>query len=219
MENGVRQTDRRERDLDPEVIKRRNELFKQYVTPYFNMIYKLVMQYSWDMKNVEENYNLVLLNFYRGIETYDPDRSIKTWLHICTKRQVRELERRRKRDEDIKAFNLDITDCGEEDFAASDKPSANLMNVDNYRDFYNDDILWVLDQMKPIHRDALILQEAGYSLKEIADIEYKRGTLKSHTIDTVKSRLFLARQFMKKHLTRDGKRKMGQENNDSLHRD
>jgi DNA-directed RNA polymerase specialized sigma24 family protein len=89
-----------------------------------------------------------------------------------------------------------------------DEPSANEMGIYNYQELYNDDMLSVLDAMKSIHREALLLQEAGYSLKEIAEIEYKKGTLKSHNIETIKSRLFLARQFLKKNLTRDGKRKI-----------
>ena len=207
MEDKIHSAERSERDLDPAVIKKRNELFQQYVVPYFNMVYKLTMEYSWDLSHVEENYNEVLINFYRGIETYDPNRPIRTWLHIVTKRCVLELERKRYRDKESKNCDRDI-ESYEEVLSAPDKPSANLMDVTNYRDFYNDDILWVLDKMKPIHRDALMLQEAGYSLKEIADIEYERGTLKSHNVETVKSRLYLARQFMKKYLTRDGKRKM-----------
>ena len=163
------------------------------------------MNYTFDPANVQENYNEVLINFFRRIETYDPSRSIHTWLHIVTKRQVAELERRRNRhnnkngDHDIE----DLYDCT----PASSKVSANVMGIDNYRELYSDDILTVLDSMKPIHKDALLLQEAGYSLKEIADIEYNKGTLKSRNIETVKSRLFLARQYLKKYLTRDGKRK------------
>ncbi len=167
------------------------------------MVYKLVMQYSSSPSNWEENYTDVLVNLYRYIETYDESKSIKTWLHIVTKRHVFELERRRRAaanfddDKDIEVFE-DITD---------DEPSSNCMGVDNYREYYSDAILEVLDMMKPIHRDALILQEAGYSLKEIVEIEHKKGTLASKNIETIKSRLHLARQFMKKHLTRDGERK------------
>ena len=163
------------------------------------------MNYTFEPCNVQENYNEVLVNFYRRIETYDPTRSIHTWLHIVTKRQVAELERRRARhnnrneDYDIE----ELYECT----PSSMEPSANVMGVDNYRELYNDDILTVLDSMKPIHKDALLLQEAGYSLKEIAEIEYNKGTLKSRNIETVKSRLFLARQYLKKYLTRDGKRK------------
>lgn len=176
------------------------------MSPFYNMIYKLVIQYSFSSSNVEENYNEVLINFYRRIETYDPERPIRTWLHIVTKRHVFELERRRKRHENTDEC-VDIDSC-DADIPMSDKPSSNLMGIENYKEFYSDEILEVLDMMKPKHRDALILQEAGYSLKEIAEIEYRKGQLKSKNIETIKSRLFLARRFMKKHLTKDGKRKM-----------
>lgn len=205
MADEVRNKTRPDRDVDPATVRRRNELFDKYITPYYNMIYKLTMEYSWNSDHVEENYNEVLVNLYRGIETYDPNRSIRTWIHIVTKRHVIELEKKRARGNN-KDQDKDIENY-EEIVAAPDKPGAGLMGVENYREFYSDEILEVLDSMKSIHRDALILQEAGYSLKEIADIEYEKGTLKSHNIETVKSRLFLARQYMKKYLTRDGKRK------------
>ncbi len=217
MEKSVCEAKGQDRELDPEVARKRNELFAQYVTPYYNMIYKLVMNYTFNPANVEENYNEVLINFFRRIDTYNPERSIRTWIHIVTKRMVFELERRRRRhdnknhDRSIESYQ----DCGDEEILPSQvctaistsvKTSSNCMGLGNYRQYYNDDILEVLDSMKPIHRDAILLQEAGYSLKEIADIEYRKGTLKSHNIETVKSRLFLARQFLKKNLTRDGER-------------
>ena len=93
------------------------------------------------------------------------------------------------------------------------------MGIDNYRELYNDEILSVLDEMKPIHRDAFLLQEAGYSLKEIVEIEHRKGTLKSKNIETVKSRLFLARQYLKKHLTRDGKRVSDQTDDEGVQPD
>ena len=100
-----------------------------------------------------------------------------------------------------------------------DSVSGNIMGVDNYRELYNDDILSVLDELKPIHRDVFILQEAGYSLKEIAEIEYQKGTLKSKNVETVKSRLFLARQYLKKHLTRDGERIHRKTDNEDIYQD
>lgn len=205
MEKSVCEAGYTDPELNPEVASLRNRLFEQYVSPYFNMIYKLCMNYTYDPANVQENYNEVLINFYRRIETYDPSRSIHTWLHIVTKRQIAELERRRARHSN-RNDDYDIEDYSNCTQYVS-KPSANIMGVDNYRELYCDDILAVLDSMKPIHKDALLLQEAGYSLKEIAEIEYNKGTLKSRNIETVKSRLFLARQYLKKHLTRDGKRK------------
>ena len=201
-----------DKERDPAVIARRTELFNKYVKPYYNMIYKLCMNYSNCQDNVEENYTEVLVNFYRRIETYDPSRSIHTWL--VTKRQVFELERQRQKhnnkdyDNDIEWYGDNIIDDSE--------VSGNAMGIDNYRQLYNDEILSVLDEMKPIHRDAILLQEAGYSLREIAEIEYAKGTLKSKNIETIKSRLFLARQYLKKHLTRDGERVTDAANNEGM---
>ena len=196
-----------DKETDPEVIARRTALYNKYVTPFYNMIYKLTMQYSFKSENVEENYTEVLINFYRRIETYDPRRSIRTWLHICTKRHVMALDKKRQTHNNINDDNDIDTFC--EDIFNYDKIGANMMDIDNYREMYNDDILAVLDELKPIHRDALLLQAAGYSLKEIVEIEYKKGTLKSRNIETVKSRLFLARKYLKKRLTRDGERISG----------
>lgn len=203
MEKQICKTEYRDPELDPEVAARRNKLFQQYVAPYYNMIYKLCMNYTYNPVNVPENYNGVLINFYRRIETYDPNKPIRTWLHIVTKRQIAELERKRKV-HDNRNDDYDI----EELCKYSDKQSSNSMGIDNYRDVYSDEILAVLDSMKPTHRDALLLQEAGFSIKEIAEIEHNKGVLKSRNTETIKSRLFLARQYLKKHLTRDGKRKI-----------
>ena len=212
------QEEQLDKELDPQVIARRHELYNKYVAPFYNMIYKLCIQYSFNPRNVQENYNEVLVNFYRRIETYDPERSIRTWLHIVTKRHILALERKRQAEIDKDNDDNDVEVFGDE-VIDDDETSGNVMGIENYRELYNDDILSILDEMKPIHRDALLLQEAGYSLREIAEIEFKKGTLKSKNVETVKSRLFLARQYLKKHLTRDGKRIYGEANDEDFYGD
>ena len=115
------------------------------------------MNYTYDSWNVEENYNEVLINFFRRIETYDTSRPIRTWLHIVTKRMVAELERRRKR-HDNKNYDRSIEsyeDCGDDEIlhpqicsaiSANLNISSNCMGLENYRQFYNDDILEVLER-------------------------------------------------------------------------
>jgi len=191
-------------EQDPKVIELRTKLFNKYVVPYYNMIYKLCIKYSFSPKNVQENYIEVLANFYRFIPTYDTTRSIKTWLHIVTKRHILELEKKRGRKGILdNTYNLDNSKSE----AATDNIPANAMQLENYREYYSDDVLQVLDMMKPIHKYSLLLQEVGYSLKEITQIEYEKGMLPSRNIETVKSRLFFAHKFLKKNLTRDGERK------------
>lgn len=191
-------------ERDPEVIARRTALFNKYILPFVRMIFKLCKKYSWSPDNVEENYSEVMVNFYRRIETYDPSRPIHAWIHTCVKHQVWACEKQRQMhnnkdyDEDIGNYIYDIFD--------DEHVSSNALGVDNWRQVYNPDIVAVLDELKPRHRDALILQEAGYSLKEIAEIEFAKGTLKAPNIDTIKSRLRLARIHLKNRLTKDGQR-------------
>lgn len=193
-------------EVNPETAARRNALFRKYIEPYKNLIYWLCIQYSDNSENVEENYTLALTNLFRGIETYDPSKPIKPWIHFVTKRFVWNINKSRYLEQQVQDVSRDVFACCDE-ICADDEPKWNVMGMDNWREMYSDEILAVLDEMKPIYRDALLLQQAGYSLIEITDIEYEKGTLSSHNIDTVKSRLFLARQYMKERITRDGKRK------------
>lgn len=194
--------------ISDEVAARRRALFDQYVTPYTRMIYKLCLRYTFNPDYVDDNYVEVLANMYKYIETYDPERSIHTWLHIVTKRCVFDLDQRKKRHQDMLNDDNDIKTFSSSDILFDEEEvSSNVMGIDNYRELYNDDILAALDQLKPQYRRALLYQQAGYKLKEIAEIEYKNGALESRNIETVKSRLFLARQQLQQLLTRDGKRR------------
>ena len=78
------------------------------------------------------------------------------------------------------------------------------MGMDNYEQYYNDDILEALDQLTPIHKEALLLQQAGYKMEEIVEISFQNGNLKTKNMDTIKSRIFLAKKQMRSLLTRDG---------------
>lgn len=203
-------TERIDREVLPEVIQRRTELFNKYIIPNLNLVYWLCKVYSASYETIQENYSMALTNLYRGIETYNPNEAIATWIHICTKRYILEQERRRARVADQRDYNHDVSDMTMSEFFDAEnmeRPSSNALDEKNYRQFLNDDILEALDSLNPIHRDALILQQAGYSLKEIAEIEYKKGRLDSRNIDTVKSRLFLARRILMKRLNRNGTKK------------
>lgn len=102
--------------------------------------------------------------------------------------------------------NLKVSDIGDT-MLDDDEINANCMSVENYRQYYNDDILEALDSLEPIYKEALLLQQAGYKLHEIMDITYKSGSLKTRNIETVKSRLFLAKKKMRKMINRDGEKR------------
>ena len=170
------------------------------------------MRYTFNPNDTQDNYVEVLTNMYKYIESYDSKRSIHTWLHIVTKRCVFDMDQRRKRQQDMLNDDNDVDSFSvSNDFIEIGEVSAGAMSIDNYRELYSDDVLYALDQLKPQYKRALLLQQAGYKLKEIAEIEYRNGALDSRNIETVKSRLFLARQQLQQLLTRDGKRRTTEE--------
>ena len=181
------------------------ELFQKYVMPYQRMNKSLCRKYTLIPNYADENYADVLCNLYQYIKTYDPSKDIRTWLHICTKRRVVCLDTRRKKqdarndDKDIELFSNEFLDESDENYKHIDEY--------NYRDYMTDDILWALDKLKPKYRNSFVLQLVGYKLSEIAMIEFERGNLKIPNTETIKSRLFIARQFLMKYLDRDGNKR------------
>lgn len=191
-------------EVDQESIRRRRDLFNKWVLPHKNLVYKLCIKYSFSSNDIEDNYNEVLINFFKYIESYDPARSIQTWLHIVTKRFISDMNTRNsafKRTDDIDVCEISNTCLDEED------EGSNSLSADNYHFFYNDDILNALRELKPIYREALLLQQAGYKLNEIMEISHQNGNLKVKNLETVKSRLFLAKTQMRKLITRDGEKR------------
>lgn len=185
-------------------IELRTELFNRYILPNRNLVYRLCIRYTFLQENIADNYSEALVNFFRYITTYDPQRSLLNWIHIVTKRFVMEQNRRHGRlpvSENVDVFKLASS------LSDEDETHGNAMGMDNYREFYNDDILAALDRLKPIYREALLLQQAGYKLEEIVEISYRNGNMKSRSMDTMKSRIFLAKQQMRKLITPNGEKR------------
>lgn len=189
-----------ERDLDPKSIKRRTELFTKYILPHKRLIYSICIKYTFEDSDIEDNYSEVLLNFFRYIESYNPERQLKSWIYAVAQRHVFDLNKRNslmKVSDNVDVVNLpDVEDNGH--------VSGNCLGMDNYQQYYKDDILEALDKLAPIHKEALLLQQAGYKLEEIVEISFQNGNLKSKNMDTIKSRIFLAKKQMRTLITRDG---------------
>lgn len=191
-----------QRDLDPESVRRRTELFTKLILPHKRLIYSICIKYTYDEKYIEDNYSEVLVVLFRYIESYNPERPLKSWIYATTQRYMWELGRRHSK----APQSNDNVDVGflPDDAAVEGEVSSNCMGIDNYRELYNDDILEALDSLPEIHREALLLQQAGYKLGEIVEISYQNGNLRSKNTDTIKSRIFLAKKTLRRILSEDG---------------
>ncbi len=188
-----------------ESIELRSRLFEELILPNINLVYRLAIRFSQKPQDIDENYNECLINLFRYIHTYNPEKNLANWIFICCKRLVYDLDCKRaqfKTTDDVNPENI-VSHYAEDPFEVS----GNCMGLDNYRDFYNDDVLRAIDRLNPIYREALLLQQAGYKLEEIMEIALRNGTLKHPNLETVKSRLFLAKLKMRQMIDRDGNSK------------
>lgn len=176
---------------------KKKELFDKYVMPNYDFVRKLCERYTASRQDVDENFNDVLLNLYIYIETYDESRDLKTWLHVVTKRHVFSVNKRRMQYgnslQDIESVYGNGKDCED-----------NPCEMECCDGGYHDGLSVALDLMPQIHRKAFEMQMSGYSLKEIAKILNESGELESNNINTVKTRVFNARKFLRKHIDREG---------------
>lgn len=186
---------------DEESVRTRTALFHKYVYPYRNLIYHICIRHTRDKENLDDNYNEVLINFFRYVSSYDPRREVKTWLYAITVRMLADLERKNNRftrEGDVGAMRME---------QLPDKPCTAEVTPENYRELFSDEIVEALEQIGRNYREALLLQMGGYKLEEIMEILYQRGCLRTRNIETTKSRIFLAKKKLRERLTRDGKRK------------
>lgn len=192
--------------LEDESAIRRAELLRKYVLPHKNLIYSICIKYTFNQEDVEDNYQEALINFFKYMDSYDPRRPVKTWIYAVTQRLMTDLNNR-NRNRLLPDENVDVGDL-KSTLLYDDEPSEACLGIDNYEQYYNDDILWALRRLKPIYREPLLLQQAGYKIGEITDILHRKGMLQSKNIETVKSRLFLAMNQLRNLLTRDGEKRM-----------
>ena len=133
---------------EDESARQRAELLRKYVMPHKNLIYSICIKYTYNQEDIEDNYLEALANFFKYMDSYDPARPVKTWIYAVTKRLVADLNNR-NRNRMPPDDNIDISEISSS-LSDEDEPSGNSMGMDNYREFYNDDILWALDRLKPI---------------------------------------------------------------------
>lgn len=186
---------------DEESVRTRTVLFHKYVYPYRNLIYHICIKQTRDKENIDDNYNEVLINFFKYVSSYDPRREIKTWLYAITVRMLADLERKNNRftrEGDVGAMRME---------QLPDKSCTAEVTPENYRELFSDEIVEALEQIGRNYREALLLQMGGYKLEEIMEILYQRGCLRTRNLETTKSRIFLAKKKLRERLTRDGKRK------------
>lgn len=178
----------------------RTDLFNKLIVPELDYVKRIVKLYTYNKNNLDDYYVEVLENFFKYMHTYNPEKPLRTWIHIVVRRFIQESVRKQ---------SLAITDdvsieSVKDEFADEEYGEYGHLDASNYHELVGDDMLEALESLKPIHKEAFLLQASGFSLSEITEILYANGKLKTKNLETVKSRVFLAKTELKKKITRDG---------------
>lgn len=186
-----------------------DELFKQYVAPYSRLIYWMCIKYSACRYYIEDNYQEVLYELHRCIHTYSPERGdIKTWLCTVAKHTVLDMNRKHRRHSHSNtSYETDLSQIAGDYCAYGVESSLKGDYLTDYRMLFSDDILEALEQLSPILRETLLLHLSGYKLREIADISYRSGSMKNKKTYTAGTRLFEAKQHMRRLIDEHGNRR------------
>lgn len=188
------------RDIDPASVKLRTELFTKQVLPHKGMIYDIAIRFSREKRHIEDNYSDIMVALFKYIESYNPQRDIKSWIYTIATRLI--FDNNQKYGRITINHNKEVEQLPED--VASSGVSYSHLSPENYREHYNDDILAALDAIPIIHREALILQQSGYKITEIVEIAFQNGTLHSKSAETIKSRIYHAKRSMQQLITCEG---------------
>lgn len=176
------------RQLGPNEKKK---LFNKYIIPNLSSIKSLTRRYTDDYQDVDDNYNYCLAQLYNYIGSYNPERKLDTWLHICVKRIC--FHQNKKRAEEASHWT-DIEMCTMEDLYQHGTNMIVDAGFGTLVDNISDKMYAALMQIPPQRLSPFIMYAQGHRIREITAAEWKMGHLEKRSEDVVKSRIYWAKR-------------------------
>lgn len=177
----------RRRRGSPISEREQKALFHKYIVPNLTSIKSLTVKYTDKYQDVEDNYNYVLAQMYSYIHSYDPTKSLNTWIHIVTKRACFNQNIKRAQ---YSSLQTDMEFCSSD--TLHQHGTANIVEagfgtlVDNLSDQMYDALM----QIDSCKLSAFLLYAQGIGIREITQIEYNAGHLDKKNEDVIKSRIY-----------------------------
>ena len=136
---------------------------------------------------------------YRYIYTYNPKRSLKTWIHIVTKRccynQNKFLAKHNALLDGMQ-FRAD----GELPFGGETYEMHSVSLADNL----SDKVYRAMINVPAEYLSSFLLYLDGYSPKEIAEIEFEKKLIPRYSEDLIKKKLTLCKKLLREELEKNG---------------
>ena len=171
------------------------DAFEEIVKTYEKPVYNLALRYSGNPDDAFDISQDIFLRVYRSIDTFRGQSKFSTWLYQIATNICIDHCRKTSRKKEISMFVSD--DDGEEtelEFADTEYSPEQIVEKKELRD----EIGRCINKLADEHRVILILRDIeGISYQEI-------GAILNMEQGTVKSRLFRAREKLRKLLLKNG---------------
>lgn len=179
MEETPAAADEQDRALVTRYLEGRHDAAGRLVDRYQKRLFNVALRMVGNVQDAEDVTQTVFLNAFRTIQTYNPKYKFFSWVYRITVNESLNLIRRRKRTVTL------------EDFPAA-SPNADRTTEDD------DHVGRALMGLKPDDRAVVVLRHfVSFSYQEIADVL-------EIPVQTVKSRLFTARERLRTALENGG---------------
>lgn len=186
------------RQLSPEY---KTELFNKYVWPRERDVYTLSQHYTNRYQDVDANYNLCLSKLWDYIGSYNPERSIDTWIHIVVKRCCFNQNKRQQKE---LSHLTDISMVSMHDLHQHGTGNMVDATCGGLLDNVSEPMRKALMQIPPYRLSPFLLQMQGYTIREIAKIEHKNGHMEVKSEDKVRSRIYWTQKQLRLILSKYG---------------
>ena len=188
-----------------ELTDEERKLFDELIVPNMGDINNLVAYYSNSARDFDDNKSICLDEMACYIKSFQTSKigKIRSWIHVCVKHCIERENKRR-----ATSFAHQKSEVPIESYMDSTKNSpvadssswSELSLFDNISDeMYRALMKIPLEELRPF-----MLYAQGYSMSEIAEIEYNAGNIASKSVYIVRGRVSNAKIVLKKILTENG---------------
>lgn len=201
--------------------KTNTELYLEYIEPNMKNLVETLIQYyinEYDCSLYflyDDILSEVKINFLTYIHTYNPNKSLETWIHIVTKREtIKFLQNHKKENSVYTGINHDsyLDNAPDDCFYFGGAEPEDTLDMEWYKNHLSDELYEALMMLEDKFRAAFLLRHVGrYSIKEIAQMEMDRGTQSWASVSGIKTRIKVAIEKIKANLEKIEERKNGSE--------
>lgn len=179
-----------------ELTDEERKRFNQLIVPKLPMVRQLVAFYTTNASHFDDNYSCVLSDLACYIKNFDISRKecLDSWIHVTVKNCVR------KNSIKLDSYTKHISAVPYEEYTSDYVLASPFKGESGIFNGISDKMYNALMKVPAAKLESLLLLLKGYSIKEIVELEAKKGLVRVPSEDAVKKRIYSAKEILYEEL-------------------